>query len=63
MFYYLQKQEAAQNSYHNILKMEAKRLLQDAQNSLDNNADVDVIEKMAKTLQLELPKGGNKKLP
>ena len=62
MFIYLQKQEAKENSYYQTLDKEAERLLLDAQQSIDNKTDQDVMEKMAKELKINLPAGGNKKL-
>lgn len=63
MFVYLQKQEAKKESYHKILKSEAKRLLLDAKDSLDNKTDLDVISRMARDLEITLPTPENKKLP
>ena len=63
MFSYLNKQKAKNESYYEDLKVEAKRLLLDAHNSLDNKADQDVISKMAKGLGLELDIEAEKKLP
>lgn len=54
MFIYLQKQEAREKSYYESLKVEAERLLLDAQHSLDNKADLDVILKMAEDLNVKL---------
>ncbi len=63
MFIYLQQQEAKEKAYHKNLNTEAERLLLDARNSLDNKTDIDVIEKLAKKLKLNLPMEENKKLP
>ena len=63
MFVYLQKQEAKKSSYYETLNLEAKRLLLDAQNAIDNEADLDVISKMAEDLEIKLPAKENKKLP
>jgi uncharacterized membrane protein len=63
MFIYLQQQEAKDKAYYKKLDTEAERLLLDARNSLDNKTDIDVIEKLAKKLKLNLPGKENKKLP
>lgn len=63
MFIYLQKQEAKEMSYYKTLKTEAERVLWDAHNSLDNKSDQDVIMRMAKDLEVEIPSVDNKKLP
>jgi uncharacterized membrane protein len=63
MFVYLQKQEAKKSSYYETLNLGAKRLLLDAQNAIDNEADLDVISKMAEDLEIKLPAKENKKLP
>lgn len=50
MFYYLKSQEAKNEYYFDILDQEAKRLLEDAQNVIDNRSDLEVIENIAKKL-------------
>lgn len=62
MFSYLQEQQANESSYYHVLDREAKRLLQDAQQSIDNKADQDVIDRMAKELKIDLSQDSNKKL-
>lgn len=52
MFYYLKNQQAKKEYYYEVLDKEAKRLLEDAENSIDNKADLGVIEQIAQKLQL-----------
>ncbi|MGB7787008.1 MAG: DUF2254 domain-containing protein [Salinimicrobium sp.] len=53
MFFYLQSQKAAKEEYHNCLKQEAARLLEDAEAMLDNRKDLSVLDQLSKKLQLE----------
>ena len=52
MFFYLQSQKVAKEAYHDCLKEEAQRLIEDAENMMDNRKDLSILEGMAKKLQL-----------
>ncbi len=54
MFYYLKSQKTKESYYHEVLRTEAKRLLSDAHNSMDNTSDQDLILGIAKKLELNL---------
>lgn len=61
MFFYLKSQEAQNDYYYKTLDREAHRLLDDAENSMDNRSDLGVIDRISK--KLKLPEGSKKKLP
>ena len=52
MFYYLQSQKAAKEEYYDCLKQEAERLIEDAENVIDNRKDLSILEELSKKLQL-----------
>ena len=57
MFYYLSSQEARHSYYHDILSKEAKRLLKDAGKDINNETDLETIDKLRDKLNLKLEKG------
>ncbi|GAB2771548.1 DUF2254 domain-containing protein [Salinimicrobium soli] len=52
MFFYLQSQKAAKEDYYECLKREAGRLLDDAENMLDNRKDLEILDRLAQKLEL-----------
>lgn len=52
MFFYLQSQKAEKEEYYDCLKQEAERLIEDAENVLDNRKDLSILQDLAQKLQL-----------